>query len=197
VTRPGQEPLDFRSAAEWRRWLKKNHNRSEGEWVYMYKKGAERTGLRYPEALEEALCFGWIDGQLKAVDEDRYRQRWTPRRKGSNWSEVNKRKVSQLVADGRMAGPGMAEVHAAKRDGRWQTQPARRMEESIPAELLSALKADPKAMANFRSFAASYRRMYCGWVAEAKTDATRRKRAEAVVRRSRENRKPGMDSLYR
>jgi uncharacterized protein YdeI (YjbR/CyaY-like superfamily) len=197
VTRPERGPLDFRSAAEWRRWLKKNHNRSEGDWVYMYKKGAKRTGLRYPEALEEALCFGWIDGQLKAVDEDRYRQRWTPRRKGSNWSEVNKRKVSQLVADGRMAEPGLVAVRAAKRDGRWQTQPARRKREDIPTELLAALKADPKAWANFRAFAASYRRMYCGWVAEAKTDATRRKRAEAVVRRSRENRKPGMDSLYR
>ena len=197
MTRPERGPLDFRSAAEWRRWLKKNHNRSEGEWVYMYKKGAKRTGLRYPEALEEALCFGWIDGQLKAVDEDRYRQRWTPRRKGSNWSEVNKRKVRQLVADGRMAEPGLARVRAAKRDGRWRTTPSVRKSQGVPPELLAALKSDQKAWTNFQAFAASYRRMYCGWVAEAKTDATRRKRAEAVVRRSRENRKPGMGSLYR
>jgi len=163
----------------------------------MYKKGAKRTGLRYPEALEEALCFGWIDGQLKAVDEDRYRQRWTPRRKGSNWSEVNKRKVRQLVADGRMAEPGLAKVRAAKRDGRWRTTPSVRKSQGVPPELLAALKSDQKAWTNFQAFAASYRRMYCGWVAEAKTDATRRKRAEAVVRRSRENRKPGMGSLYR
>jgi uncharacterized protein YdeI (YjbR/CyaY-like superfamily) len=197
VTRPEPEPLDFRSAAEWRRWLKKNHDRSEGEWLYMYKKGAKRTGLRYPEALEEALCFGWIDGRLKAVDQDRYRQRWTPRRRNSNWSEVNKRKVSQLIADRRMAEPGLASVEAAKRDGRWQKQPARRKRGDLPFELVAALKADQKAMANFQAFAWSYRRMYAGWVAEAKTDATRRKRAEAVVRRSRENRKPDMGSLYR
>ncbi len=163
----------------------------------MYKKGAWRTGLRYPEALEEALCFGWIDGQLKAVDENRYRQRWTPRRRNSNWSEVNKRKASRLIDDGRMAEPGLASVRAAKRDGRWQKQPARRKRGDLPFELLAALRADPKALANFQAFASSYRRMYAGWVAEAKTDATRRKRAKAVVRRSRENRKPDMGSLYR
>ncbi|UCG43635.1 MAG: YdeI/OmpD-associated family protein [candidate division WOR-3 bacterium] len=197
MTRGKAEPLDFRSAAEWRRWLRRNHNRSEGEWVYMYKKGAKRAGLRYPEALDEALCFGWIDGQLTAVDEDRYRQRWTPRRKGSNWSEVNKRKVRRLIAGGRLAEPGLAEVRAAKRAGRWRTHPTLRKKGDIPAELLAALKADSKALANFRAFASSYRRTYAGWVAGAKTGTTRRRRIEAVVRRSRENRKPGIDSLYR
>ena len=163
----------------------------------MYKKGAERKGLRYPEALDEALCYGWIDGQLKAVDEDRYRQRWTPRRKGSNWSEVNKRKVRRLTADGRMAEPGLARVRAAKRDGRWRKQSTARKKDGIPPELLAALKTDSRALANFRAFAESYRRTYAGWVAEAKTDATRKRRAEAVARRSRENRKPGIGSLYR
>lgn len=85
-----REPLDFRDARAWRRWLVRNGAKSTGEWVYMYKKDAEQAGLRYPEALDEALCFGWIDGQVRAVDENRYKQRWTPRRKGSNWSAANK-----------------------------------------------------------------------------------------------------------
>ena len=113
------EPLDFRSAREWRKWLRRNHAKSQGEWVHMYKKGA-RAGLRYLEALDEALCFGWIDGQIHAVDEEKFRQRWTPRRKGSVWSQLNKTRVKRLIADGRMAGAGLAAVRAAKRSGRWQ-----------------------------------------------------------------------------
>lgn len=80
------KPLDFRSRGEWRRWLQRNHAKSQSEWVYMYKKGAGCSGLRYQDALDEALCFGWIDGQIKAVDKDKFRQRWTPRRPRSIWS---------------------------------------------------------------------------------------------------------------
>lgn len=190
------EPLDFRSAAAWRRWLARNHGKSSGEWVYMYKKGAERKGLRYAEALEEALCYGWIDGQLKAVDADKYRQRWTPRRRGSNWSEVNKRKVERLIAAGRMAPPGLREVEAAKREGRWERTVTAKGTPAVGPELLAALKADPQALANFRAFAPSYRRIYAGWIAAARTELTRRRRIEAVVRRARENRKPGIEPLY-
>jgi uncharacterized protein YdeI (YjbR/CyaY-like superfamily) len=188
------EALDFRSAAAWRRWLARNHDRSAGEWVYLYKRDARREGLRYPEALEEALCFGWIDGQVRAVDGDRYRQRWTPRRKSSQWSEVNKRKVRALTRAGRMAVPGLAAVAAAKRDGRWGGK--REQETGMPPALLAALKADPEARRNFEAFAPSYRRLYAGWVAAAKTEATRARRVEAVVRRARENRKPTITSMY-
>jgi uncharacterized protein YdeI (YjbR/CyaY-like superfamily) len=189
-------PLDFRSAAAWRRWLERNHGRSDGEWVYLYKRGARRVGLRYPEALDEALCFGWIDGQVRAVDADRFRQRWTPRRKNSTWSEVNKRKVRRLTRAGRMAAPGLAAVQAARRDGRWAGERAEAARVKTPPALLAALKSDREALRNFRAFAPSYRRMYAGWVAAAKTEVTGRRRIEAVVRRSRENRKPGIGSLY-
>ena len=162
----------------------------------MYKKAAKRPGLAYLEALDEALCFGWIDGQLRAVDEERYRQRWTPRRKRSNWSEQNKQKVRKLTAAERMAGPGLAEVRAAKKDGRWSKKSPAVGATALPFGLWAALKADPKAMQNFEAFAPSYRRMYIGWVREAKTDMTRKRRIEAVVRRSRDNRKPGIESMY-
>ena len=189
-------PLDFSNAAAWRRWLARNHDRSDGEWVYMYKKDADRTGLRYPEALDEALGYGWIDGQVKAVDRNHFRQRWTPRRKNSTWSEVNRRKVRQLIVAGRMAEPGLAAVRAAKRDGRWAGQRSENRRVIVIPALRDALAADALARRNFRAFAPSYRRMYAAWVADAKTEATRLRRIDAVVRRARENRKPYIDGLY-
>jgi len=189
-------PLDFRSAAQWRRWLAKNHARSAGEWVYMYKRGAKRTGLRYPEALDEALCFGWIDGQIHAVDRDRFRQRWTPRRPGSVWSQRNKASVERLTAEGRMVEPGLAQVRAAQRNGRWQAAYTARTAPELPADLRRALVAVPAAWRNFNEFAPSYRTMYIAWVADAKRDVTRERRIEAVVRRARENRRPGIDPMY-
>lgn len=190
------KPLDFRDAAAWRCWLEKNCDKSDGEWVYMYKKGAKSVKLRYPEALDEALCFGWIDGQVNAVDENRYRQRWTPRRKRSTWSEVNKKKVRALTRSGRMAEPGLAAVRAAKADGRWQRKPPKTDPSDIPSDLTKALKADPVAWDNFNAFAPSYRRNYLGWIASAKKEETRFRRVVAVVRRSREKRLPGIGSMY-
>ncbi|MFO7676303.1 MAG: YdeI/OmpD-associated family protein [bacterium] len=188
--------LDFPDAAGWRRWLARNHDRSDGEWVYLYKTGARRVGLRYREALDEALCFGWIDGRVNAVDEDRFRQRWTPRRKNSTWSEANKRRVRKLTRAGRMAPAGLAAVRAAKRDGRWAGSRSVARASAVPPVLLAALRADPEAFAGFRAFAPSYRRMYAGWVLAAKTDDTRRRRVEAVVRRSRQGQRPGIGSMY-
>jgi len=189
-------PLDFRNAAEWRRWLRRNHARSDGEWVFIYKKQANRIGLRYQEALDEALCHGWIDGQVRTVDRDRFRQRWTPRRRKSIWSEANKARVRRLVAAGRMVAAGLAQVRAAKRDGRWARVLAAPRLARIPPALATALRADPQVARNFATLAPSYRRLYCAWVADAKQDATRQRRVEAIIRRSRENRKPNMVRLY-
>jgi len=161
----------------------------------MYKKGA-KTGLRYPEALDEALCFGWIDGQIHAVDEVKFRQRWTPRRPGSVWSQVNKTKAERLMAEGRMTEAGLAVIREAKKTGKWQAAYTNRREDRVLPELFTALRADTDAWRTFRGFARTYRNMYAGWVMEAKQEATRKRRIEAVVRRARENRKPGMDSLY-
>jgi uncharacterized protein YdeI (YjbR/CyaY-like superfamily) len=187
--------LDFRTREQWRRWLARNHAKSQGEWVYMYKKGA-KMGLRYQDALDEALCFGWIDGQIKAVDKDRFRQRWTPRRPGSIWSQVNKARVRRLIAEGRMARAGLAAVRAAKQCGKWQAAYTSRTAPELPANLREALKAVPEAWHNFSRFAPSYRTMYIGWVADAKREETRQRRIAAVVRRTLENRKPGMGSFF-
>jgi uncharacterized protein YdeI (YjbR/CyaY-like superfamily) len=189
------EPLDFRSAAEWRKWLRHSHAKSQGEWVYMYKKAA-KSGLRYQEALDEALCFGWIDGQIHAVDEERFRQRWTPRRPGSVWSQVNKTKVKRLIAESRMTAAGFAAVKEARKTGKWQTAYTNRREEKVPVDLARALRAEPGAWRNFRGLAQTYRNMYAGWVRDAKQAATRQRRIAAVVSRALRNLKPGMGSLY-
>jgi len=164
--------------------------------VYMYKKNASRPGLQYEEALEEALCFGWIDGMIRAVDKDRFMQRWTLRRKGSIWSAANKVRVKRLVATGRMCESGLAAVREARRNGKWQAAYTNRREDAVPADLERALLAEPAAWRNFRSFARTYRNMYAGWVADAKRPETRQRRIAAVVRRALENRRPGMDSPY-
>jgi uncharacterized protein YdeI (YjbR/CyaY-like superfamily) len=161
----------------------------------MYKKAA-KTGLRYQEALDEALCFGWIDGQIKAVDGQRFRQRWTPRRPGSIWSRVNRGKVKRLTDEDRMTEAGLAAVEAAKRTGKWQAASSNQRPSGAPPDLMEALQADPKALHGFSRLAPSYRRIYAGWVADAKQPETRQRRIAAVIRRAREGRKPGISSLY-
>jgi len=195
VTSASGTTLDFRTAAEWRTWLRRNHAKSQGEWVYMYKKGA-RAGLRYQDALDEALCFGWIDGQIHAVDAEKFRQRWTPRRKGSVWSQANKDRAERLTAQGRMCGAGLAEVTAAQKTGKWQAAYTNRREDAVPPDLVKALRAVPASWRNFKGLAQTYRNMYAGWVQSAKKVETRQRRVAAVVSRALRNLKPGMGSLY-
>jgi len=161
----------------------------------MYKKGAG-AGLRYRDALDEALCFGWIDGQIHAVDVEKFRQRWTPRRRGSVWSQANKDRVKRLTAQGRMCRAGLAEVASARKTGKWQAAYTNRREERVPAALAKALRAEPDAWRTFKGLAQTYRNIYAGWVRDAKRAETRQRRIVAVVRRVLRNLKPGMGSLY-
>jgi len=117
----GLPVLDFASAAEWEEWLEENHDSSPGVWLKLAKKGSE--GLSNDEALDVALCFGWIDGQRSRLDDDYFIERHTPRRPRSNWSAINMERVATLVAAGRMRPAGLAEVERAKADGRWAVQP--------------------------------------------------------------------------
>jgi uncharacterized protein YdeI (YjbR/CyaY-like superfamily) len=108
------------SPAEWEDWLEENHAVSKGVWIRMAKKHTGIESVRYPEVLEIALCFGWIDGRREALDEQYFLQRYTPRRWRSNWSRINREKAEQLIADGRMRPAGLAEVERARADGRWE-----------------------------------------------------------------------------
>jgi uncharacterized protein YdeI (YjbR/CyaY-like superfamily) len=168
-------------AAAWSAWLTEHHD-APGAWLVLAKKGtAHPTSLTYDEALEEALCQGWIDGQVGRRDEATYRQRFTPRRKRSAWSETNVARAERLIAEGRMRAAGLAEVERAKADGRWATAYAGSATIEVPPDLLHALAADPKAAAMFERLTRRNRYAILYRVTTAKRADTRARRIEQFV----------------
>jgi uncharacterized protein YdeI (YjbR/CyaY-like superfamily) len=136
---PGEEPaIYFGSAADFRTWLAANHDSATELWVGLHKKGSPKTGLRYQEAVEEALCFGWIDGLTRSRDADSFVQRFTPRRPGSGWSAVNIAKVAELTRQGRMQPPGVRAF--AERDKRKDGQRLADLPAELPAEMIDVLR---------------------------------------------------------
>ena len=113
------EPLHFATAEEWRGWLEQHHAAQGDAWLTIYKKHSGTPAVTLQRAVEEALCFGWIDSSMQPIDGERYALRFTPRRKGSNWSERNKARVARLIEEGRMTEAGLAEIERAKQTGRW------------------------------------------------------------------------------
>ena len=189
---PKPPALGFASRQEWREWLARNHASSDGVLLFIHKRGSAAEGLRYEEALEEALCFGWIDSRVRAHDADRFVQWFSPRRDGSVWSEGNRRRVARLRRRGLMTEAGLERVRAAKRDGSWGMLPDRGVDPVPGDDLLAALEADPDALRGWRALSTSHRRAYVYWVDGTKRPRTRERRISDVVRRSREGRKPGM-----
>jgi uncharacterized protein YdeI (YjbR/CyaY-like superfamily) len=114
------QPLHVATAEEWRGWLQANHAVEKEVWLMIYKKHAATPSVTFEEATEEALCFGWIDSIMKPIDDEKYALRYTPRRKGSNWSESNKKRVAKLIEQGRMTEAGLAKIDEAKRNGKWE-----------------------------------------------------------------------------
>jgi uncharacterized protein YdeI (YjbR/CyaY-like superfamily) len=129
----------------WREWLAANHDTAAGVWLKFAKKAAPVTTVTYGEAVEEALCYGWIDGQARGFDEHFYLQRFTPRRRRSAWSQINRDKATRLIEHGRMSPAGLAQVEAAKTDGRWDDAYASPSTATVPDDFQAALDASPKA----------------------------------------------------
>ena len=186
-----EEAFEFKNRREWRRWLTRNFRRPGGVWLIHYKKRAAKQGLTHEEAVEEALCFGWIDGQLKRRDEDSYVLKYSPRQPGSVWSKINKDKALKLMGRGKMTKAGLAKIEAAKERGSWDRAYTNLRREKIPPDLNRALRSDARARKNFLNLANTYRNMYLGWVEQAKTQSTRERRVREVVRRAGKNLKPG------
>ena len=138
-------PTLFKSAKAFEAWLKKNHATSEGLWLKIAKRGSNEPSVTYPEAVEIALCWGWIDGQKKSLDDQHYLQRFTRRRARSVWSRINVNKVQALIEAGRMQAPGQAQVEAAKADGRWARAYDSARTSTVPEDLQAALEAEPAA----------------------------------------------------
>lgn len=153
----------FKSQNEFHKWLQKNHDKASEVWIGFYKKDSGKKGITNQEALDEALCFGWIDGIRKAVDEISYCNRYTPRTARSKWSKINTEHVQRLTKDGLMQPAGLAAVKAAKADGRWDAAYASPKNSEVPEEFLKQLKKNKKASAAFKKldrrnlFSISYR----------------------------------------
>lgn len=187
------QTLSFKNSREWRNWLENNSEGHKGVWLVIHKKNSSRNGISYDEALEEAICFGWIDGKMQSVDDEKYILRYSPRKDRSVWSKKNKDTAILLIEQGRMTEAGMAVIEKAKKNGNWDAAYTNKTRDDIPVDLQKALMKEPKALNNFEKFANSYRNTYIGWITGAKTAGTRKKRITEVVKRSTLNIKPGID----
>ncbi len=183
--------VHFVNRAEWRAWLEENSATAKEAWLVHYKKHTGKPGLSLKEAVEEALCFGWIDGVLKPIDAEKYALRYSPRKKDSVWSETNKRRVRKLIRQGRMTEAGLTKVKEAKANGEWRAAALREDTTNIPDDLRQALTANSQARRNFERLAPSHKRQYIYWITSARTDKTRRRRIQETVRLVMESKKLG------
>jgi uncharacterized protein YdeI (YjbR/CyaY-like superfamily) len=171
----------FGSAADWCAWLEAEHATSGGCWLKIGKKSAAQPTVSYAEALEVALCFGWIDGQKRALDEDHWLQRFTPRKPGSRWSKINAAKADALAAAGRMRPAGLREVNAARTDGRWDAAYEGQRASIVPDDLRQALDANPAAAAFFGSISSVNRYAIIYRIGSVKRTETRARKIAQYV----------------
>jgi uncharacterized protein YdeI (YjbR/CyaY-like superfamily) len=186
------EELYMTNRSSWRSWLEKNHDRKKEAWLIFYKKHTGKSSIAYGDAVEEALCFGWIDSIVKKIDDEKFARKFTPRKPGSKWSESNKKRADKMITQGKMTGAGLELVNEAKKRGEWSTASLSRNSKAIPAYIEEAIRSNEKASGNFRKLALSYKRQYVGWVDSAVKEDTRKRRLAEVIRVLERNEKLGM-----
>jgi uncharacterized protein YdeI (YjbR/CyaY-like superfamily) len=172
---------EFASAKAWERWLSRNHTTSDGLWLKIAKKGTGVTTVDIVDAIEVALCYGWIDGLRHAHDETYFRQRFTPRKPRSKWSQINRDRAEALIAAGRMRPAGQAQVDAAKADGRWAAAYAGSRTMEVPDDLTRALRKNAKARSAFAALDSTNRYAILFRIHDAKRPETRARRIEQFV----------------
>jgi uncharacterized protein YdeI (YjbR/CyaY-like superfamily) len=170
------EPVEFATAIECEAWLQANHNSDDGIWLKIAKKGSQLPSISYAEAVDLALCYGWIDGQKAAYDEHHWLQRFTRRTRQSRWSQINREKAQRLIAEGRMRAAGFAEIERARLDGRWDAAYAGPRSAAVPEELQRELERDPEAAAAFSRLDARDRYSIIWRINDAKRPETRARR---------------------
>lgn len=183
---PPPNSIHPKSRAEWRKWLEDNHTRSEGIWLVSYKKATGKPRFDYAEAVEEALCFGWIDSKPGKIDGERSMLWFTPRKLRTGWSKLNKDRVDKLIQAGLMAPAGLAKVEAAREDGSWNALDAAEALE-IPTDLAKAFSKNEAAKGNFEGFPRSVKKAILQWITSAKKPETRAKRIEETVTKAEQN----------
>jgi uncharacterized protein YdeI (YjbR/CyaY-like superfamily) len=168
--------LDVRSRHEWRNWLQEHHDSEPEIWLIFHKHHTAETSVSYEGAVEEALCFGWIDSIVRRLDDDRYARKFTPRKPNSRWSTINRQRYAGLKARGLLAAPGL-EREPTGRSG----DAPRPSSSAIPSYIEKQLKANPRAWEYFERLSPSYRRLYVGWIDSAKREETKERRLREAI----------------
>lgn len=178
--------LHPRNLQQWRSWLKANHQSAKNVWLVLHKKSSPGPGIDYAQAVEEALCFGWIDSKPQKKDNHTYLLYFAERKGGSVWSKLNKQRISRLIKDGRMTPAGIKKIEAAKADGTWSTlDPVDTLQ--IPQHLAKALSKNKKALNYFNAFPPGIKKQLVYWVLSAKRDETRASRIKEIVSKAARN----------
>lgn len=185
------QPLRFQNKDEWRTWLQENHTAQKEAWLVILKNHVTKPGVSYEEAVEEAVCFGWIDGFMKSATAEFFFLRFSPRKRGSTWSVSNQKRVERLIAQGRMTKAGLATVEEARENGEWEAAIRREDTSSLPEDLRKELERNAEAQANFEKFTASQKKQFLYWITSAKTEKTRQKRIQDVVEMAAKNKRLG------
>lgn len=180
--------IEAHTREDWRSWLENHHAREEGVWLVTFKKSSGMPHLDYNAAVEEALCFGWVDSKPGKVDEKRSKLWFSPRKRGTGWSRPNKERVARLIASGLMCEAGRIKIEAAKNDGSWSKLDAVEALD-VPADLTQAFQTHPGSMDNFEAFPRSVKRGILEWLVQAKKPETRAARLEETARLAAENKR--------
>jgi uncharacterized protein YdeI (YjbR/CyaY-like superfamily) len=188
------ETLYAKNRKEWRSWLSKNHKKADEIWLIYYKKGSGKPRIPYNDAVEEALCYGWIDSTMKKLDDNRYAQRFSPRRKNSNLSELNKERVRRLIKSGKMTKAGLEKIkHHLEGWAEGAGDPPTLNKFEIPDDILVQLKADPVIWRNFRKFPEHYKMIRIGWINGARKRPNEfKKRLRYFMKMTAKNKRYGM-----
>jgi len=170
--------LRVRGPGQWRDWLRKHHASESEVWLVFYKRHTGTVSIDYKDALDEALCFGWIDSLIRRLDDDRYARKFTPRRPESRWSAVNRKRYAQLRAAGRLRPPGIARAPTRR-----SAEPRRmKLPSKLPGSMQKALRENPAAGRTWRALPPGQRRLYCAWIESAKREETKQRRLEEATR---------------
>jgi uncharacterized protein YdeI (YjbR/CyaY-like superfamily) len=183
MARAPEDSVHPADRAEWRAWLEQHHATSSGVWLLTWRKASGKAALRYEEAVEEALCFGWIDAKVRSLDDQRTMQWFTARKRGSAWARSNKERVARLTAQGLMSPAGLAAIETAKADGSWSVLDEVEAE-VVPDDLAAALDERAPARQNFDAFPASARKAVLFWLVSAKRPETRAKRVREAAEKA-------------
>jgi uncharacterized protein YdeI (YjbR/CyaY-like superfamily) len=176
----------------WRHWLEKNHAKSPGVWLIYYKKTSGKKRLDYNDAVEEALCFGWIDSTLRPIDDEKYMQRFTPRKPKSGWSGLNKQRIKKMIEQDLMTPAGLDKIEIAKKDGSWESLDHIDAVE-LPDDFEKALSKNKTAKMNFENFPLFTKKQFLYHINSAKRPETRKERIKLSVNMAAANKKPSMD----